>query len=229
MSSPLNIAIDGPAGAGKSTVAKKLADKLGAEYTYIDTGALYRAIAYQAIKFNTDLYNEEAVYEIAKSTKLAFDSNNNVLINGEEKSEEIRTPEVSNNVSQVATYPKIRNHILILLRKLAMDGGVVMDGRDIGSFVIPTADVKIFLTADIDQRAKRRASELQQKNFDVDIKVLKQEILLRDQKDSEREQAPLIQAPDAILLDTTNLSINEVVEEINDVCEKVLRSRHVKE
>ena len=222
---PINIAIDGPAGAGKSTVARMVATRLGEQYTYVDTGALYRGITYQALKNCIDIANEADVVHLANHIKLGFNPQQQLLIDGILTAEEIRTPEVSQNVSRVAAYPGIRQFLLKYLRELADNGGVIMDGRDIGTAVLPNADVKIFLTACIDERAARRASELRSKNYSVDIQTLKKEIALRDQQDSEREVSPLIKADDAILIDTTKLSIEQVVDEIVAICTQTIEAK----
>jgi len=223
----INIAIDGPAGAGKSTVARKVADKLGEGYIYVDTGALYRGITYWALKENIDINNEDEVMPTIDKIDLKFDFNQNLLINGYSYIDEIRTPIVSQNVSTVASYPKVRRYILELLRELASNGGVVMDGRDIGTFVLPDAEVKIFLTATIEQRANRRATELSNKNYNISLDVVKEEILLRDNRDSNRKESPLLQAKDAVLIDTTELSIDEVVDKIIDYCYQEIRRKNI--
>ncbi|OEH84775.1 cytidylate kinase [Desulfuribacillus stibiiarsenatis] len=210
----INIAIDGPAGAGKSTVAKKVSDLLGKGYYYIDTGALYRGITYIVLYNSIDITNERAILEELQRHELAFDQNQKLMINGQVYAEAIRTPEVTSHVSSIAAYPGVRSYILSLLRKLAVTGGVVMDGRDIGSYVLPNAEVKIFLTASLEERAKRRAEELQSKSYEIDLSALQKEIADRDKQDTERKESPLIQAEDAIRIDTTNLTIDEVVQEI---------------
>lgn len=222
---PINIAIDGPAGAGKSTVARKVAEKLGERYTYVDTGALYRGITYMSIRMNKDIHNEDEVLSVFHSMQMEFDNSQQLIINGKVINDEIRTPEVSRSVSIVASFPSVRRELLKFLRKLAEKGGVVMDGRDIGEFVLPNADVKIFLTASIDVRANRRAIELQEKNYEVNIETLKGEIALRDKRDSEREESPLVQAKDAILIDTTELSIVEVIDKIVKICNDTIRRK----
>ncbi len=219
----INVAIDGPAGAGKSTVARKLAEKLGNPYIYVDTGALYRGITYQAQKYDVDIQDQEQVLALAEQMKMDFDSDYRLWIDGVLRAEEIRTPEVSRNVSIVAAYAGIRQYVLEFLKQLAMDGGVVMDGRDIGMYVLPNAEVKIFLTASIDERAARRMAELQGKNYALDIETMKKEIQERDDLDTGREISPLVQAPDAILIDTTNLQIDEVVEKIYEICRRSMR------
>ena len=205
------IAIDGPAGAGKSTVAKIVAEKLG--YTYIDTGAMYRGVAWKTLKQSQAATDEDilrAVQEI--DVRLACTENGTcVTVDGTDVTQEIRTPEVTHIVSRVAALGPVREKMVELQRAMAADGAIVMDGRDIGTNVLPNADVKIFLTASVEERARRRYDEMKEKGYAVNFDKLKREIALRDKQDSEREISPLRQAEDAVLLDTTSLSIDEVV------------------
>ena len=205
------IAIDGPAGAGKSTVSKICAAKL--DYTYIDTGAMYRAVA---LKCNAQgvMGNEQLIEDAIKDIDIRLDSSARVFLDGREVTKEIRTPEVSRGASDVAKLGFVRKKLTELQREMAKGGSVIMDGRDIGTQVLPNADLKIFLTASVDERARRRFEELKTKNLAADFDKIKTEIILRDKQDSEREIAPLAQADDAILLDTTNLTIEQVVAEI---------------
>ena len=209
------IAVDGPAGAGKSTVSKICAARLN--YTYIDTGAMYRAVALkcnaQCVIRNSQL-NEELIVEVAKDIDIKLDETGKVFLDGVDVTKEIRTPEVSRGASDVAKFGFVRKKLTELQRDMAKRGKVIMDGRDIGTQVLPNADLKIFLTATVDERARRRFEELKAKNFPADFDQIKKDIALRDKQDSEREIAPLAQAEDAILLDTTNLSIEQVVEKI---------------
>ena len=210
----LVIAIDGPAGAGKSTVAQLVAQQL--EYLYIDTGAMYRAIAYLS------LHSQIGILTAIDNIKLSLtyvDGITKVYLNDENITEEIRTPEVTKLVSSIAQEPKVREKLIAIQREMAKNGRVVMDGRDICSNVLPNADVKIFLTASIAERARRRWLELSKKGYDIDLAQIQQEIAARDKMDMEREIAPLQQAPDAILLDTTALSIEEAVAEIIKRCQ----------
>lgn len=208
-----SIAIDGPAGAGKSTIAKLLAGALG--YVYVDTGAMYRAVTLKALENNVDLNNGEALTSLVQNTKvyLDFDSTGSqrVFLDGQQVTQQIRNPLVTRNVSQVSAFTGVRLEMVRLQQQMAEHGGVVMDGRDIGSFVLPWADFKFFLTASIEERARRRFAELQDKGEDVDLEQLKADIALRDLMDSERKFAPLVQTPDAILIDSSQLSINQVV------------------
>ena len=210
----LVIAIDGPAGAGKSTVAQLVAQQL--EYLYIDTGAMYRAIAYLS------LHSKIGILTAIDNIKLSLtyvDGITKVYLNDENITEEIRTPEVTKLVSSIAQEPKVREKLIAIQREMAKNGRAVMDGRDICSNVLPKADVKIFLTASIAERARRRWLELSKKGYDIDLAQIQQEIAARDKMDMEREIAPLQQAPDAILLDTTALSIEEAVAEIIKLCQ----------
>ena len=210
------IAIDGPAGAGKSTVSKICAAKLG--YTYIDTGAMYRAVA---LKCNAQcvMHNAELIEGVVKDIDIRLDSSARVFLDGREVTKEIRTPEVSRGASDVAKLGFVRKKLTELQRDMAKGGSVIMDGRDIGTQVLPNADLKIFLTASVDERAKRRFEELKAKGVDTDIDKIKNEMILRDKQDSEREIAPLAMADDAILLDTTNLSIEQVVNKILELAQ----------
>lgn len=215
----MNIAIDGPAGAGKSTVAKAVAAKLS--YVYIDTGAMYRALAWAVLQTSTNISDEQAVSNLLKQNKIRLtrqDQQQKVYWNETEITAEIRTPEVSQYASKVASYGDVRAQMLQLQRDMAKHGDVVMDGRDIGTHVLPGAEVKIFLTASIRERAERRYKELMEKGHETTLAELEQEIAERDQRDSEREVAPLRQAEDAVLVDTTGRSIDEVVHEILEIC-----------
>ena len=215
----LVVAIDGPAGAGKSTVAQLAAKQLG--YTYIDTGAMYRAVAWKTLQQGQEV-TDELILEVVKDIDVNLqyaDGKTKVTVDGTDVSAAIRTPEVSGIVSQVAALGPVRVKMVDLQRKMAERGGVLMDGRDIATNVLPNADVKIFLTASIEERAQRRWKELQQKGYDMTLEKLQQDIAARDKADSEREISPLVQAEDATLLDTTGLSIDEVVERILSMCQ----------
>ncbi|QUH26354.1 (d)CMP kinase [Serpentinicella alkaliphila] len=215
----IQIAIDGPAGAGKSTIAKKIAKKLG--ILYIDTGAMYRALTYKVVKLKVDINNIEKINEIAKETNIEF-RNGIIFLDGIDVSLEIRSQEVTKLVSFVAQIPEVRVILVELQKKVANNNHVVMDGRDIGSNVLPNADVKVFLTASVSERAKRRYLEMLEKNSDLTLAVedIEKDIKLRDKMDSEREASPLIKAKDAIVLDTTLFTIDQVVEEILNILSK---------
>ena len=204
------IAVDGPAGAGKSTVSKIVAAKL--DYTYIDTGAMYRAVALKYSRSTEDLA------DIIENIEIELDDKARVFLDGEEVTTEIRTPEISKLASDVSKFGFVRKKLTELQRKMAQRGAVIMDGRDIGTQVLPNADLKIFLMASLEERARRRFEELQAKGQTVNLDAIKNEIALRDKQDSEREIAPLKQAEDAILIDSTNLTIDEVAGKILTLC-----------
>lgn len=215
----LVVAIDGPAGAGKSTVAQIAAKKLG--YTYIDTGAMYRAVAWKTLQNCTAPVTDEQILSVVSDIKVLLkyaDGKTAVFVDGQDVSAEIRTPEVTAIVSQVAALGPVREKMVALQREMAECGSVLMDGRDIATNVLPNADVKIFLTASIEERANRRYKEFKEKGHDVTLEQLKKDIAARDKADSEREISPLVQAEDAELLDTSNMSIDEVVQAILDRC-----------
>jgi len=218
----MNIAIDGPAGAGKSTVAKMVAGKL--DYLYIDTGSMYRALAWAVLDQGLPIENESVVSKLLEENDIRLrrvQGEQHVYWNDTDVTEWIRTPNVSQYASVVASYSSVREQMLILQRNLAVQGKVVMDGRDIGTHVLPDAEVKIFLTASIQERALRRWKELRDKGFDPDLAEMEQEIAERDQRDMNREVAPLRQAKDAVLVDTTGMTIAQVAERILEICERV--------
>ncbi|BCE07222.1 (d)CMP kinase [Bacillus paralicheniformis] len=222
MEKKLCIAIDGPAAAGKSTVAKIVAGKKS--YIYIDTGAMYRAITYLALKKGVDLNDEAALTALLKESAIdltvSLEGEQKVYIAGEDVTEAIRTDDVSNQVSIVAKYAGIREEMTKRQQQLAEKGGVVMDGRDIGTHVLPNAEVKIFLLASVEERAKRRFEENVKKGYNVNYETLAEEIRRRDKLDSEREISPLKKADDALEIDTTSLTIDEVAEKILQVVDK---------
>ncbi len=218
MNKRISIAIDGPAAAGKSTVAKIIAKKLA--YIYIDTGAMYRSLTYKAIQSGVDLNNEDELFQVLLKSKIELQptaTGQIVLLNGNDVTEAIRSNEVTNSVSIVAKHRLIREEMVSRQQQFALDGGVVMDGRDIGTHVLPNAEVKVFLLASVDERAIRRHQENLNKGMESDLEQLKEEIALRDKLDSEREIAPLKKADDAIEIDTTSLSIEEVVSKIMEL------------
>jgi len=209
------IAIDGPAAAGKSTVAKKIANQLN--YVYIDTGAMYRAITLAANINGIDYEDELNLAKLTKNTSITFKQNDGmqqVFINNKDVTLDIRNQDVTNNVSTVAKHQKVREILVEKQRELAQNKHVVMDGRDIGSHVLPNADVKLFLVASVEERAKRRHEENLANGFESNLDQLKEEIRKRDQIDSEREVSPLVKAEDAIEVDTTNMNIDEVTNYI---------------
>ncbi|MCU1261584.1 MAG: cytidylate kinase [Bryobacterales bacterium] len=201
------IAIDGPAGAGKSTIARRLAEQLG--FTYIDTGAMYRAVALWALRQKlepTDMHRMEQLAQAA-SIELATETNR-IILNGEDVSEAIRQPEISEAASRVAAIPAVRRSMVAKQREIAENANVVMEGRDIGSVVFPDARVKIFLDADPGERVRRRAGQA----GEPDTAAVHRQLAERDHRDRTRAEAPLAQAPDAIYVDSTNLSIDDVLE-----------------
>lgn len=206
------IAIDGPAGAGKSTVAKEVAKRLG--ILYLDTGAMYRTIAYKALQEGVPIGDEAAVSALAEDIRIEFSADERVWCDGLDVTEGLRTPEVSKGVSVVAAYPAVRRRLVELQRAEARRGGVVMDGRDIGTHVLPNADLKIFLTADPLERARRRWLELQRSGKNFTLEEVAQDMAERDRRDTQREMAPLEEAKDAILLDTTGLSVETIIERV---------------
>ena len=210
------IAIDGPAGAGKSTIAKMAAQKLG--YIYIDTGAMYRAVAWRVLQEYTSPVSTEQIISVLDDIdiKLSYDENKNMRVetNGTDVSAAIRTPEVTALVSQVAAVSEVRTKMVELQRAMAKCGKVLMDGRDIGTCVLPNADLKIFLTASVEERANRRARQMKEKGYDIDVEEIKKDIIARDEADMNREISPLKKADDALLLDTTEMTIEEVLAAI---------------
>ena len=213
------VAIDGPAGAGKSTVAKILAKKLA--YIYIDTGAMYRAITWKCLQFGGKL-TKDKVEEIARSTKVSFvvtdKGVNSVWADDVDVTEAIRTPEVTARVSEFSSNAVVRSVLSKQQQEMGAQGGVVMDGRDIGTCIFPNARYKIFLTASVEERARRRCKELEEKGYTCDVKELEAEIAARDYADSHREIAPLTQAKDAILLDSSALDIEQTVDALYAIC-----------
>jgi cytidylate kinase len=218
-----NVAIDGPAGAGKSTIAKRVAKDLG--YIYVDTGAMYRAMAYYFLSNGIASDDEEKIAEACKTVDISIayvDGEQCVFLNGENVNGVIRTEEVGNMASATSVYPVVRTKLVELQRTLAGKTNVIMDGRDIGTVVLPDANVKIFLTASSAVRAKRRFDELTAKGVTCDIDQIEADIIDRDYRDMHRETSPLMQAEDAILLDSSSLSIDEVVEQIKKLIQKAV-------
>ncbi len=217
----MNIAIDGPAGAGKSTIARKLAEELG--YVYVDTGAMYRAMALFFLEQGIAASNEQEISAAASLIDLSIryrDGEQQVLLNGENVNGKIRTEEVGNMASATSVYPDVRRKLVALQQKLASDTDVIMDGRDIGTCVLPNAEVKIYLTASSATRAKRRYDELCAKGETCDLNEIRLDIEERDARDMNRETSPLKQAEDAVLVDSSDLTVEEVVETIRRICRK---------
>lgn len=214
----MNIAIDGPAGAGKSTIAKRLAKKLG--FVYVDTGAMYRAMAYYFLTKGIKAENEAAIAAACPSIDVTIAYENGeqqVILNGENVNGVIRAEEVGKMASAVSVYPVVRTKLVGLQRQLAAKTDVIMDGRDIGTCVLPDAQVKIYLTASAATRAKRRYDELMAKGTVCNLEEIEQDIIDRDYRDMHRETAPLTQAEDAVLVDSSEMNIDEVVDAIYNV------------
>ncbi len=202
------VAIDGPAGAGKSTLAKRIAERLG--FVHINTGAIYRAVALWVLRLNVSLEDMYRLEQLAKEARIQL-TGGRVLLNGEDVTDEIREPRVSQAASRVSMVPGVRQALLSVQRGMAEESSVVMEGRDIGSVVFPEAQVKIFLDAEPAERARRRALELQEQR---DFTAIAGEMQARDERDRRRAEAPLVQAPDAELIDTTGLSLEQVEEAV---------------
>lgn len=218
VSNEFNIAIDGPASSGKSTIAKILADTY--QLVYVDTGAMYRSLTYLALKNNIAFDDEDALMGLLNTTEIVLkrtEDGQSVIVNDEDVTEAIRQNDVTNNVSVVASFAKVREELVRRQQAMAQKTGVAMDGRDIGTVVLPNAEVKIFLVASVSERADRRYLENKQKGIESDYEQLMKEIIARDEYDSNREVSPLKQANDAVKVDTTGLSIEEVVERCKEI------------
>ena len=214
-----NVAIDGPAGAGKSTSAKRIARRLG--YIYVDTGAMYRAMAYYLIQNQVDAADQEAIAAACQHADISIcyqDGEQVVLLNGENVNAYLRTEAVGNMASVSSVVPEVRKKLVELQQKLARETDVVMDGRDIGTVVLPDADVKVYLTASVETRAKRRFLELQEKGEPADLAKIAADIEDRDYRDMHRDISPLRQAEDATLVDSSDMTIDQVVERILELC-----------
>ncbi len=214
-----NIAIDGPAGAGKSTIAKLIAKKMG--YVYVDTGAMYRALAVFFIKKGFTPDDTEEIKNVCKEAKVTLQYENGVqqvYLNGENVTGLLREEQVGNMASVSSAIGEVRAQLLELQREMARNNDVVMDGRDIGTNILPNADVKVYLTASVEERARRRFTELQGKGEECDFEKIAKDIEERDRRDMNREIAPLKQAEDAVLVDSSDMSIDEVVQAIIDLC-----------
>ncbi len=215
----ISVAIDGPAGAGKSSVAKKVAKDMG--YVYIDTGAMYRTVAVWAIEKNIDYTNDKNAL-ISKLDEIKIDivyedDMQKMFLNGRDVSARIRENDASMGASDVATIPEVRVHLVSMQQKMATKGGVIMDGRDIGTHVLPNAELKIYLTASVEERARRRYTEYMEKGIDCNLESIKEDVIARDKNDMNRKASPLRQAEDAILVDTTDKNFDEAVATIKDL------------
>lgn len=222
MEKGLQVAIDGPASSGKSTVAKIIAKRFG--YVYCDTGAMYRSVTWAALENGIDVSDTKQVIDLARRIKITFEPgqpDQRVFVDGHEVTKDIRTEKIAANVSAVAAIPEVRAQMVEQQRQIAQAGGIVMDGRDIGTTVLPDAQIKVFLVASAHERARRRYEENLQKGLATQsLDELEAAIKLRDQKDSTRKVSPLTQAEDAILIDTTSLTIDQVVDEISALIKK---------
>ena len=222
MEKGLQVAIDGPASSGKSTVAKIIAKRFG--YVYCDTGAMYRSVTWAALENGIDVSDTKQVIDLARRIKITFEPgqpDQRVFVNGHEVTKDIRTEKIAANVSAVAAIPEVRAQMVEQQRQIAQAGGIVMDGRDIGTTVLPDAQVKVFLVASAHELVRRRYEENLQKGLATQsLDELEAAIKLRDQKDSTRKVSPLTQAKDAILIDTTSLTIDQVVDEISALIKK---------
>ncbi|MGT2832103.1 (d)CMP kinase [Streptococcus halotolerans] len=220
----IKIAIDGPASSGKSTVAKIIARNLG--YTYLDTGAMYRSATYLALKHRLDDSKVSDILEKLAEYPISFGKDENgqqtVLLGTIDVTDAIRQPDVTNNVSWVSALPEVRKELVAQQQRIAAQGGIIMDGRDIGTVVLPDAELKIFLIASVEERAERRFKENQEKGIMTDFETLKDEIAARDYKDSHRKVSPLKAADDAIIFDTTGISIEDVVDFIQKKAKKII-------
>ncbi len=212
MINPKIITIDGPAGAGKSTLANEIAKRFG--YVHLDSGALYRAIGYGCKLAGVDLKNREAVLEVAEKLKIELLPDGRVLLNGKDVTEKIRTPEGGLLASQVAQFPEVREIVIKLLRKTAEGKRIVIDGRDAGTYIFPNAELKIYLTASPEERARRRYEELKKKGFNVSYEQVLKEVIERDRQDENRPFAPLRVPEGATIIDTTGKSLKEVLSEV---------------
>ena len=217
----MNIAIDGPAGAGKSSIARLAAKKLN--YVYVDTGAMFRTMALYFLNENINPAEEETVTANCGQIQIAIeyqDGEQHIFLNGSDVSADIRKEEVGRQASVIARYPAVRTKLLNLQRKLASENDVIMDGRDIGTVVLPEAECKVYLTASAEVRAGRRYKELTEKGIDCDLAEIEKDIIARDEQDMNREISPLRQAEDAVLIDSSSMTVEEVVDEILQLARK---------
>ncbi len=225
MTEKIRIAIDGPAASGKSTTARLLAQKLG--YLYIDTGAMYRAATLAVLQAGINVDDEAAVVRCVRGNKISLRVRDGILktfLNGEDVSHLIRTPQINKVISKISSYKGVRKVLIEQQREMAKQGGVVMDGRDIGTVVLPDAELKVFLVAGLKERARRRKLELELQGIELSIEEIEKEIANRDRLDSERDESPLQRAEDARVLDTTNLTVKEQVDIIYGWTQEILKT-----
>ena len=216
----INIAIDGPSAAGKSTIAKRLAKALG--YSHLDTGAMYRCVGYLAAQRGINLHDEDALTEMTASMRIRFDSEGHVFLNEEDVSAAIRENRVSMLASSVSVHPRVRKLLVDMQRQMALDKGVIMDGRDIGTVILPDAELKIFMVASVEARARRRYQEYLDKHIEADYDTICEDIKKRDDQDMHRAASPLTKAADAHEIDTSDMSIEEVCAAILSLVEKTI-------
>ena len=216
----INIAIDGPSAAGKSTIAKRLAKALG--YSHLDTGAMYRCVGYLAAQRGLYVYLLDALTEMTASMRIRFDSEGHVFLNEEDVSAAIRENRVSMLASSVSVHPRVRKLLVDMQRQMALDKGVIMDGRDIGTVVLPDAELKIFMVASVEARARRRYQEYLDKHIEADYDTICEDIKKRDDQDMHRAASPLTKAADAHEIDTSDMSIEEVCAAILSLVEKTI-------
>ena len=220
----LVIAIDGPAASGKSTTSKLIARRLG--YLYVDTGAMYRAMTLKVLEQKIDLDDQSAIGQLARQTKISLVHINNelrVLLDGRDVTRAIRSPQVTKSVSAISMIDSVREVMVREQRRMGTEGGIVLEGRDIGTVVFPKADLKVYMVADVEKRASRRQKDLEKQGVEVSLEDLKQEIIERDQKDSKRNISPLRKADDAIIIDTSDLTVDQQVELIVTKANSVLQ------
>jgi len=225
----LIIAIDGPAGSGKSTIAQHLARKLG--YVNLETGAMYRALGVKALESGVPLDNEAQLYELAQRSTIALDPTplgNRVLLDGRDVSQRIRDTDVTDAASRVSVHPKVREWMVSHQREMGKQGGVIMEGRDIGTKVFPDADVKIFLDAKPNVRAQRRVSQVSANDDPNRARQITEQMALRDRRDSTRTESPLVPAPDAVIVDSSHLTIEEVIRRIEEIVDQRLKNASAK-
>ena len=211
MKERLTIAMDGPAGSGKSTIAQRLAETL--DYLYLNSGSMYRAMTLLALREGGDPANVSALIQLAKNCRIDFSNNGKTtLLNGEDVSDALRTPEIDRAIADIAKIPDIRREMVRQQRRIGENGGIIVEGRDVTTVVFPEADLKFYISASVEERAKRRFTEQQAKDIETTLEQVEQEIRERDQMDESREHSPLQTAEDAIVVDTTSMTINQAVE-----------------